>query len=244
MNPQQPVAPLPPPPPGGPMQPPHIPHDPYAADDPYRFIMEPPKRQKPKGTGLAGNPFLMKIVFFLGAAIVVIVAGAILVNVFFGGKTNTQDIVDIAATEQEIMRVSVRGADAANDSVKNAAITTQATVATEQQEWITYLAKLGKKTNAKQLALKKNTTTDSRLTQAQATSTFDLTFSQVMRSQLQDYASELKTAYGKATGKNEKALLSKHYDQVVLLLEQWPSKTDPNAAPAAGVDPSAETTNQ
>lgn len=242
MNPEQPGAPLPPPtmPSVPPQEPGHpvmpqgpapLPHNPYAPNDPYRFIMEPPKPQKPKGTGLGGNPFIMKNVFFLGAGVIVMIAVAIVVNIFFGNKTNFQDIIDIAATEQELIRVSGKGVNASDQSIKNAAITTQATITTEQQEWTTYLAKLGKKATPQQLALKKKAGTDTQLTQAQATSTFDLKFSQIMRSELQAYASQLKVTYSKATGKQEKALLEKHYAHVVLLLEQWPNKTDPNSTP-------------
>jgi hypothetical protein len=259
MNPEQPGAPLPPPtmppvppqppvtgqpqvPPATPQGPAPLPHNPYAPDDPYRFIMEPPKRAKPKAAGIGGNPFIMKLVFFLGAAVVVMIAAAVVVNVFFGSKTNVQDIIDIAAAEQELIRISGKGADASDQSVKNAAVNTQATLTTEQQEWVTYLAKLGKKASPKQLALKKNTATDTQLTQALATSTFDLKFSQVMRSELQDYASQLKTTYSRATGKQEKALLEKHYKHVALLLEQWPNKVDPNTTPTTVQDTTTDNT--
>jgi hypothetical protein len=254
MNPQQqPGVPLPPPVPGPQPQPPipeqpqapaPLPHNPYAPDDPYRFIMESPKKNKPKAPSIGGNQFLTKIVFFLGAGVILMIAVGVGVNLLFGSKTNTQDIIDIAATEQELIRVATKGSNAADQSVKNAAINTQATVTTEQQEWITYLAKLGKKATPKQLALKKNATTDTQLTQAQATSTFDLKLSQVMRSELQDYAAQLKTAYGRATGKQEKTLLEKHYTHVVLLLEQWPNKTDPNTTPPTVQQEAPTDTNQ
>ena len=224
MDPQQPVAPLPPPMPAS-GQPP-IPHNPGAPDDPYRFIMEPPKPAKgPRVPGISSNPFLMKIVFLVGGAVILLFIVAFVVNIFFGNKTNIQDIVNIAATEQEIIRVSGKGVNASDQSVKNAAITTQATLTTQQQEWITFLAKHGRKATPKELALKKSTAADTRLTQAQATSTFDLAFTQVMRAQLQSYGSELKTAYTNATNTQEKTLLEKDFKAAALLLEQWPDKS-------------------
>jgi predicted metalloprotease len=229
MNPQQPVAPLPPNMPASGQ--PHLPHNPGSPTDPYRFIMEPPKVTKPKVPGIGGNPFLMKIVFVLGGAVVVMIVIAVVVSIFFGSKTNIQDIQDIAATEQELIRVSNKGGDATDQSVKNAAVTTQATIITEQQEWLTFLSKHGHKADPKKLILKKNTATDTRLTQAQATSTFDLTFTQIMRTQLQAHSTELKNAYAGATNKEEKTLLEKDFKAVNLLLEQWPSNTTPPVNP-------------
>jgi hypothetical protein len=194
--------------------------------------MEPPKKPpKPRLPGIGGNPFLMKIVFFLGGGVVVMIIVAVVVNMMFGSKTNIQDIVDIATVEQEIVRISAKGDNATTQHVKNAAINTQASVVTQQQEWIKFLAKHGRKVDAKQLVLKKDPKTDVRLTQAQATSTYDVTLTQIMRTQLEAYAKQLKTAYTNATGTEEKKTLQKDYDAVVLLLEQWPADPSTPVSP-------------
>jgi hypothetical protein len=232
MDPQPPVAPLPP------VQPPsqpHIPHDPTAPGDPYRFIMEAPPK-KPKAIAklpgsIGNNPFIMRLIFFIGGAIVLLVAVAIVINIFFGSKTNVEDLVSLAATQQEIVRVSSQGSYATGQSVKNAAISTKASITTQQQALTTYLSQHGRVVSPVELALKHSAATDKELTKARATSTFDLTFSQHMRSQLQSYAAEMKTAYNNATGKKEKALLAQDYKDVGLLLDQWPDKTADTVTP-------------
>ncbi|HSX16700.1 MAG TPA: hypothetical protein VLH86_01205 [Patescibacteria group bacterium] len=225
MNPQQPYQALPPvPAPGQPNLPPLPPNGPM---DPYGFIVDPPKKPKLKGVGISSNPFIVKIVFILGGVVVLMIVAAIAINIFFGSKTNIQDIVDITAVEQEIIRVGAQGATASSESVKDAAINTQASLVTEQQNWIKFLAKRSHKVESKQLVVKKNLDTDKRLTQAQQTSTFDITFTQIMRSQLEAYSTQLKNAYTNATNTEEKKLLASNYHDVQLLLEQWPKNPTP-----------------
>jgi len=223
MDPQSP-APLPPVPTSG-QTPPQYPQPYGPTDDPYRFIMEPPKKPKAAGRGIGGNPFIIKLLFIIGAAMVLMFAAGIAVNFFFSKKTNIQDIVTITQVEQELVRVGSQGTNAADQSIKNASVTTSATLTTQQQQWITFLAQRNRKVPPKELVLKKSAATDQRLNQAQQTSTFDLVFAQIMRAQLQSYAALLKTASNNASNKDEKILLAQQYDDVQLLLEQWPEKS-------------------
>ena len=199
-------------------------------DDPYRFIMEPPKKQKrAKLPGVGGNPFLTKIIFVLAVVMVVIIAAAVVINVVFGSKTNVSDIISITQTEQEIIRIGSTNESASSQTIKNAAVTATATLTTHQQEWINFLAKRGHKSNKDELKLKESSSTDQQLAQAKQTSTFDIAYSQVMRNQLQDYATALKNAYTNATNTTEKSMLAKQYNEVQILLEQWPASA--SAAP-------------
>jgi hypothetical protein len=203
----------PPPPPGAPQ-------------DPYSFILNPAKKKLPRGGGISQNPFITKLLFFAGGAVVLMLVGGFVINMFFGAKTNLGDILAIVQQEQEIIRVSSKITGNTSQATKNAATSTETTVITQQHEWLTFMAQHGRaKIPAKELSLKQSSTTDKRLTQAQATSTFDIVFKQIMRDQLEAYAASLKSAHATATSTKEKALLAEDYNEVQILLEQWPATT-------------------
>jgi hypothetical protein len=206
MNPEQQL----PPPPGG---------------GNYDFIMNPGKPPKGgKGLGaVANNRFIMILVAIVGSAVVLMIAIALILNVFVGSKTNLADLVTITQTEQELIRVSKQSKYASDQAIRNAAMSTELTLETQKQEWLTFLAKYGQKVDDKRLALKKDTATDKRLTNAKQTSTYDSTYTLIMRSQLEAYGASLQDAYNNATNKQERTLLRRHYQQVQLLLKQWPS---------------------
>ncbi|HSX00190.1 MAG TPA: hypothetical protein VLH38_04105 [Patescibacteria group bacterium] len=207
MNPEQPGGPYPPAP----------------GSNPYEFITTENKAAKKARIPGSSNPFIMKLVLIIGSAVILVVVLAFIATLIFGSKTDFKDLISIAATQQEIIRIaSLQEAQATDQSVAGAAISTKLTMQTQQQNTLTYLGANHTKYSPQQLALKKNSKTDTQIKEAQATSTFDITFTQIMRGQLQDYAAELKTTYANATGKKEKILLSTDYKQVEMLLQQWP----------------------
>ena len=195
---------------------------PSADNNPYQFIMEPPKKQKPKGMG--SSPFIMKLVFIIGGAVALLIGGAIIINTLFAPTTNIADIVAITQAEQEIVRIAAQGSSGADDSTRNAAISTQLALTTQQQIWLSFLTQHKHKVPVKELGLKKNSTTDSQLAQARATSTFDGTYKTILRNQLEAYAIQLKDAADNAGEVQEKATLTAHYSQVQLLLQQVPEQ--------------------
>lgn len=172
------------------------------------------------------NPFMQKLVLLIGGAIILMMVLAIMISMFNSNRsTGTEQLIDIAQTQAEIIRVSDQGiTNASQQSVKNLAITTKFSLRTQQNQIISYLAKQGTKVSPEQLALKRDAETDQKFTLAKQTSSFDTVFSQTMQSELQDYATTLKSVFSQATGKNERALLSADYTQVQLLISQVPSK--------------------
>ena len=193
----------------------------------YDFIMNPSKQPKPGKSGglgsIGNNKFIMMIIFIVGAAVVLMIVVAVVINIFFGNKTNLVDLVTIAQTEQELIRVSAKGKQANDQVIKNASMSTFLVLETQKKEWLAFLIKYGEEVDDKRLNAKKDLTTDRKLTNAAQTSTFDSTYSLLMRSQLEAYGASLQEAHSHATSKTERALLSKHYQQVELLLKQWPS---------------------
>jgi hypothetical protein len=198
-------------------QPAHHPHN------PYEFIMNPAQMPKKAKGGIGNDSFILKIVVIIvGAGFVLGLLGFIL-NSVLGSKTNSSELVALAQTQTEITRVALFGATAQDQGVRNAAITAQYALTTQEQALATFLAPYRVKLGAAQLKLKKNPATDQRLAAAQAASTFDVAFTQTMVGELQAYAVTLKTAYTHATNNKERVLLAADYNDVQLMLKQWPT---------------------
>ena len=191
----------------------------------YDFILNPEKQQKRKLFGAADGKsgFITKIAFLVGGAVVVMIVIAVLVNLIFGSKTNLDSIVSLTQTEQEIIRLSGEGKDAVSQDVKNPAINTKLTVASHQKAWLAYLSKHKREVKKDELNLKKSAASDRKLTLAQQTSTFDTTYTTLMRSSLTDYAKAIKTAYDGTSSKQQREILNKQYRDAVVLLKQWPA---------------------
>lgn len=193
----------------------------------YDFILNPQKPQKRNVLGgIGGDPFISKILFIVGGAVVLMVMAALFINLLFGSKTNVETLVALAQTEQEIVRLSSMGEDAADQSIRNAAITSQLSVTSHQRIWLATLNKHNRQIEDKELSLKRDASTDKKLTTARQTSTFDTTYATVMRSKLEAYATVLKTAHQGSSDAKDRAALSSQYDDVQLLLKQWPGGQD------------------
>lgn len=203
MNPNQPQA----PPPG----------------DQYNFIVNPEQPSKGKLIGkLGGNPFIVKIGLIVGGAVVLMIVLAIVVSLLFGGKTNVDTIVSLAQSQQEIVRLSDMTKDSSSQTIRNAAGNTRVSVQSHQNEWLNFLSAHKYTLDKKTLALKTDATNDARLQAAEQTSTFDSTYTDMMRSQLESYARAVQNAYQGSPSEAEREILTSHYDDTLLLLKQWP----------------------
>lgn len=187
----------------------------------YDFILNPAKPAKRSLFG--GDPFIAKVLFLVGGAVVLMIVIAVVVNVFFGSKTNTSGLLGLTQNAQEIIRLSDEAKHADSQDVKNAAINTKLTITSQQYTWLTFLAAHNAKPNPQQLSLKKDPAVDTKLTNAVQSSTFDKTYTQVMRTQLTAYATTLKNTYQAESNAQRRKTLSNQYDAVQLLLRQWPS---------------------
>jgi hypothetical protein len=191
----------------------------------YDFIMNP---QKPAGGGkylsLGGSSFILKVLLILGGAAVLMIVLAIVVNIFFGSKTNIDDIVSLAQTQTEVVRVSAEGGKANDQALRNAAESARETVGSHQQGLLAYLKKHGRTVKTKELGLKKNTNTDKLLLTAQQSNTFDTTYRQILRSELETYRTQIRLALDHAGDELEKSLLSAEYKETDTLLKLLPAQ--------------------
>jgi hypothetical protein len=196
---------------------------PGSADN-YDFILSP-DQQKRGGFGFSKDPFITKIVFLVGGALLLMVLVGVIVSSIFGGKTGVETFVALAQRDAEISRISALGTSASSQDIKNAAISTQVSMNSHQNKLVAYLASHDRTVATEELALKKDVTVDSKLEQAKKTSTFDAAYTEIMRGQLTAYAGELKKTYdGKSNG-TQREILAQLYRDVQLLLKTWPEGT-------------------
>lgn len=206
-------------------------------NNPYDFIMNPaappPKKRLPL-PGSNSNPFLVKIGLIVGGVIVLMIAVTVLLNLFTGGKTSTEEFRSLAQTQQEVIRVAEIGDnDARSQSVKNAAKSIKLSVTTQQLKTLSYLSKNDITMKEKELDLKVNTENDTKLDGANQTSTFDSVFLQVMRGILESYANDLRQLYDTTSNTQAKQIIKEDFEQTQLLSQQLPTNvtTTPDVTP-------------
>lgn len=191
----------------------------------YDFIINPEQQPKKSMVPQLGgdSAFTKKLIFIIGGAVILIILMWI-VGSMLGGGTNTTELTKLVQRQQEVMRVSAEGATSGDAAVRNAAANTTLSVTSQQQQWLVFLAQEGVELEQKQRELLENATTDSTLATARSNNTFDSAFLNIMQTYLTDYAATIQTDYANATGEKERTLLSKHYDQIQLLLKQYPER--------------------
>lgn len=192
--------------------------------NPYDFILNPEKPKKTHKFGFGGNNLFKTIAFILGGTFILMLIATIAINLLAPKTLKKEDVIGLAQTQQELIRVSNEATGSAvQQTTKNLAATVQYTITTQQQATLKVLLAKGVNVEKKQLELKQNADTDQQLTTATSTSTFDTVFTQIIENQLNSYASNLKQLY-EQTGadKTEKDLFAKQHTEVQLLISQIP----------------------
>lgn len=188
--------------------------------DPYAFIMNDAPKAKPKILPqpnsrkqrllLAGGGFV--VLFF------VLVFGLMLLSSLRGNAT--KQLLEVARTQNEIIRVSGLGIKNARSGPTQAfAQSTSLSVTSSQKEIVDYLAKQGVKTKSKDLATAQNSKTDATLEAAQQAGKYDEVFVATLKKELAGYQVELKTAFEKTDNPTQKKMLQDSFKQVTILLE-------------------------
>jgi uncharacterized iron-regulated membrane protein len=199
--------------------------------NPYDFILNPPKppAQHPIGGKLplpkiGGNSLGLQIGILIGGAVLIMIVIGIIVSALTGSKLNTKDLTNLAAQQTEIVTVATQGNNLVTQSAnQQVAINARLTIATDNRNLIGFLLSHGVKVSTKQLQADVSAATTLQLRNAQANSTIDPVFAQIMQSKLQTYASSVKTDYNGATSTTLKQLLSGEYAQAELLLREIPT---------------------
>jgi hypothetical protein len=110
-------------------------------------------------------------------------------------------------------------------SNQDLALNAELTLKTDNSNLLGFLTADGVKVGTKQLGMDDSAETSLELQNAEANSTGDVVFVQIMQTELQSYASSLKKDYNEASSSTLKQLLSTDYTQAQLLLREVPSGT-------------------
>jgi hypothetical protein len=202
-----------------PQQPSYGAPQPPVAQPNYDFIVNPqPALRK---IPLAGGSMLSRILVVGVGLIVLIIAFSIIKGLVSGGG-NSAALLHVAQDQQAILHLTTAAAQQQGISGTNLnfAVTSNLVITSEKSQLLSYVTKQHQKISQKQLILKVKSSLDTQLTNAAAASTYDLTFQDIMKSQLADYQSALKFAYKQTTGVNGRKLLTADYNSAVLLTQQ------------------------
>lgn len=198
--------------------------------NPYDFILNPPKPSSPHPLGslplpkIGGRSLALQIATLVGGAVILMVIIAVVVSALTGNKLNTTDLINLAAEQTELIRVATSGGGMVSQpSNQELAINVRLTLETDSKALLNFLASDGVDISSKQLGDDQDLETTVALQDAQQSSTVDVVFAQDMQSQLQAYASSIKSDYNEASNPTLKKLLSTDYIQAELLLKEVPS---------------------
>ncbi len=195
------------------------PQAPIPQQDPYEFILNPekPKRQSPLG----GASFGLKIALVALVAIIIIIGGVVAGKMLGASQDAQKDqLIEIAQTQNEIIRVATTASSQASSSnVKALATTTKISVQSSQNQIVDQLGKYGvKKVDNKLLGKTKNSKNDALLNEAKANNRYDETYRKILQEQLDDYQTKLKGNFQSAT-KKEKPILNTAFESNALIIQ-------------------------
>ncbi len=204
-------------------QQPYIPPPPRGSE--YEFFLnpdKPPRRTALPGFG-PGKSLGVRIGVIAAAAFGVIIILYMLMSIL-GGKSDAPNLITVVQDQNELVRVAnlatTIGASQSSQTTQNFAQSTALSLSSEENDLIVFLTAHGSKPSPKLLAQTKNLQTNTQLSNALASSSFDTTFSTIMQNQLKSYEIALQTAYNGARDTSEKQMLSNDYTSAALLVKQ------------------------
>lgn len=208
-----------------PAPPPVNPHTPANQDqaqpgsNPYAFIFEEKKKSK-KSMLPKGNSAGQRIILAVGGLCTLLLL-VVLVIGLLGSKdaANKVELESLAQQEAEIIRVAGIGLAKAHDpTTKNLAATTSSDLSSNQIALLAALKRNGIKVSAKDLAFAKNPDTDTALTEADQTNTFDSAFTQELTKELSAFRTKVQAAYNSTSSKSLSQALGQAYQETGVLL--------------------------
>jgi hypothetical protein len=183
-------------------------------DNDYDFIMNSGSSGN-KQALFAPENTKMRILLFAAGIIVLI----ILILVFFSflssaGNKQKENLLAVAKTQQEIVRVIDLNKEHISDRDLNDKIKTlRAVIVTSQQEVTSALTARGTKANPKELAKSQNPKNDTDLESARAQAKGDQVLDEIIVALLGQYAAQLQVVFDNGN-ESEKALATDSFNQV------------------------------
>lgn len=174
-------------------------------ENPYNFIMDPSKPKHPAGPGGGKNKIIVMIAMGLVMIAVLSIGYVLLTSI---GKANNDDLITLRTQQTEILRVIELGKkDLADASLKNKLTSMQVFIASDGVQLNDLLSQRKVEVTKEQLAIKKDSDTDSTLEKAKQEGALDSAVLDVVSKQSNDYYDTLVEALSEATTTKEKDLL-------------------------------------
>jgi hypothetical protein len=194
---------------------------PQAQNQDYRFIFDsktPAVRKSVSGPSLP----LPKILLFCGGLLLLMMIFVIFKRILGGSNSNTATLFTVLADQQELVHLSQEAMQqqGTTTQTQNSASTMEAAISYAQAQLLGYLKVSGVKVNPDVLTKKQSKATDTQLTNAATSGIYDQTYQGIIKTQLSEYALNLKQAYALTAGTKGKAILSADYKGAQLLLQQ------------------------
>ena len=188
--------------------------------EPYAFITDPvaPKRS----FSLPGAGSLpLRIAYVAGGLLILLILFSVVKNLA-GGSSGTANFLPVAQDQQEMVHLVTIATkqQGLSTNTQNFVATANLSLGSQSSGLLQYLAKNGYKPKAKLLTQRISPALDSQLAAAVANTTYEQTFQDTMKTQLNTYLGDLTRTYSQTAGKNGRALLNSDYDQAKLLLSQ------------------------
>lgn len=192
-------------------------HDQQAppSGNPYDFILNP--QQQPKRSFLSGGP--SKLLMIAGGTLLLIIILSIVLSLLFSGGGQAGQLKEIAARQEEIVRVAELGLkEAKSPDGLSLATTVSLSVATDQSKLLGALEKSGIKVEPAELNSKKDAETDELLKNAAANNRYDEALTEILTDQLNDYLKLLRSAHQANPDTDTKTALESSFDNASALL--------------------------
>lgn len=183
----------------------------------FNFLLKQDQQtQAPSGKfSKLGKPVKILLAAIL-ILIIVIFAGLI----FGGSNTNSEQIIDLAAQNQEIVRVSQDQESKFTDQETiDLSATTQVVLNSQKTQLLGYLSKVNVKYNDKQLTIKKNSETDKQLQTAAQDNNLDNAYISYLKTALINYLNSINEAFNSAGSPDEKSILQSANKDIQTLLK-------------------------
>ncbi len=184
----------------------------------YDFIVN--ANNKHSTSWLVAAPLKTRItVVSVGGLVLLLIIwiGIALLTASSGGSA--QNFTVLTQEQAELVRISQEPAnDHTLGPIQDFAVTTEVSLASDQQAFLTYLQATGTTLSSQVLAARHNTQSDSQLAAAKQAGTYGQTYTSITQGELNSYAAGLRQAFSATSNVHERQLIDNAYRHAELLI--------------------------
>jgi hypothetical protein len=185
--------------------------------NPYDFLNEVP--QQKRGLTMGGNSQKARALQVGIIAVVILIIGFVIMSLMSSGsKTYTQNLLKLAAAQQDITDLTKLGSTEVRDAQlarQSAAI--KSIVLSQNVETLALLNKSGAKKPAKDIALLQVKTYTKNLDEAKKNGNYDEAYTAILANRIDDYRVKLQATYSSISDPVIQKQFSDYYQQLEIL---------------------------